>query len=150
MSGLFSALDVSASALNANRRRMELLVTNIANSQTTRTAEGGPYKRKDVVFMSTPMQDQFQDLYLSLIEEEPQLEGVRVSRVVVDQGQPQLRYQPNHPDADEQGFVAYPDINPIEEMANLMGATRSYEANIKAFEAVKQIVQRSIDLGRRG
>ncbi|HSR52414.1 MAG TPA: flagellar basal body rod protein FlgC [Acidobacteriota bacterium] len=150
MSGLFSALDVSASALNANRRRMELLVTNIANSQTTRTAEGGPYKRKDVVFMSTPMQDQFQDLYLSLIEEEPQLEGVRVSEVVVDQGQPQLRYQPNHPDADEKGFVAYPDINPIQEMANLMGATRSYEANIKAFEAVKQIVQRSIDLGRRG
>ncbi|HSR70143.1 MAG TPA: flagellar basal body rod protein FlgC [Acidobacteriota bacterium] len=149
MSGLFSALDVSASALHANRRRMELLVTNIANSQTTRTAEGGPYRRKDVVFMSTPMQD-FRNLYLSLLEEEPQLEGVRVSRVVVQEGEPQLRYQPNHPDANGQGFVAYPDINPIEEMANLMGATRSYEANIKAFEAVKEIVQRSIDLGRRG
>ncbi len=149
MSGIFTALDVSASAMTANRRRMELLVTNIANSQTTRTAQGGPYQRKDVVFMSTPMPS-FGEIFSHLIEEEGPLEGVRISEVVVTEAEPILRHEPNHPDADERGFVAYPNINPIQEMANLMAATRTYEANVRAFQAVKEIVQRSIDLGRRG
>ncbi len=144
MSGSMSAFDVSASALSANRRRMELLVTNIANSETTRTPQGGPYQRRDVVFMSTPLQS-FSEI---LLEEAPLLEGVRVDEIVVTQDQPLLKYDPSHPDADPNGYVAYPKINPLEEMANLIGATRSFEANIKAFEAVKQIVQRSIELGR--
>ncbi len=149
MSGIFSALDVSASAMTANRRRMELLVTNIANAQTTRTPQGGPYQRKDVVFMSTPMPG-FGEIFSHLLEEKGILEGVRVSEVVVTEAEPILRYDPGHPDADARGFVAYPNINPIEEMANLMAATRTYEANVRAFQAVKEIVRRSIELGRRG
>ena len=149
MSNMFSALDVSASALSANRRRMEMLVTNIANSQTTRTPEGGPFRRKDVVFMSTPLQG-FNEIFLEMSGDGALLEGVRIAEVRVDNRDPVLRFQPDHPDADARGYVAYPNINPIEEMANLIGATRSYEANIKAFEAVKQMVQRSIEMGRRG
>ena len=149
MSGILSALDVSASAMTANRQRMELLVTNIANSQTTRTPQGGPYQRKDVVFMSTPIPS-FGEVFSHLLEEDGILEGVRVSELVVTEAEPILRYDPGHPDADQRGFVAYPNINPIEEMANLMAATRTYEANVRAFQAVKEIVQRSIELGRRG
>lgn len=147
--GLFSALDVSSSALAAQRRRMELLVTNMANSQTTRTPQGGPYQRKDIVLMSQPMQD-FLDVFLEASQDQGLLEGVRVAEVVTSQSDPILKFEPSHPDADANGYVAYPNINPIEEMANLMAATRSFEANIKAFEAVKQIIQRSIEIGRRG
>jgi len=148
MSDLFSALDVSASALTAQRQRMELLVTNMANTQTTRTPQGGPYQPKDVVFTSVPVRE-FRDIFSEIFEEEGLLEGVQVSEIVVTAPEPILRYRPGHPDADANGYVAYPNINPLEEMANLIAATRSFEANIKAFEAVKSIVRRSIELGRR-
>ncbi len=149
MSGTISAMDVSASALSAQRRRMELLITNIANAQTTRTPQGGPYQRKDVVFVSQPAAS-FADIFAETVDESELLQGVRIAEIVVTENQPILRYEPRHPDANADGYVAYPNINPIEEMANLMASTRSFEANIKAFEAVKQIVQRSIELGRRG
>jgi flagellar basal-body rod protein FlgC len=144
MSGLFSAMDVSSSALTAQRRRLELLVTNIANAQTTRTEGGGPYQRKDVVFQTKSMEP----FWKVLAEvEDPVMEGVEVSEVVTDEGPPVLRYEPNHPDADPNGYVAYPDIKPLEEMANFMAATRSYEANVRAFEAIKELVRRSLELG---
>lgn len=147
MSGLFSAMEVSSSALMAQRRRLELLVSNLANAQTTRTQEGGPYRRKDVVFVSEP-QKKFWDVLLETEDGQELLEGVRIARVVTDPAPPVLRYAPNHPDADDRGYVAYPNINPLEEMANLVAATRSFEANVRAFEAIKKIVQRSIELGR--
>jgi flagellar basal-body rod protein FlgC len=145
MSGLFSAMDVSASGLTAQRRRLELLVTNIANAQTTRTEKGGPYQRKDVVFATVS----FEPFWKILAEvEEADLEGVTVSEVITDDSPPVMKYEPSHPDANAEGYVAYPNIRPLEEMANFMAATRSYEANIRAFEAVKELIRRSIELGR--
>lgn len=145
MSGLFAAMDVSASALSAQRRRLELLVTNLANSQTTRTPGGGPYRRKDVVFQTTSTEP-FWRVLAEL--QDSVLEGVEVQRVVVDNRPSRMLYQPNHPDADPLGYVAYPNVNPMEEMANFMAAKRSYEANIKAFEAIRELVRRSLELGR--
>ncbi|MFZ0429166.1 MAG: flagellar basal body rod protein FlgC [Acidobacteriota bacterium] len=145
MSGLFSAMDVSASALTAQRRRLELLVTNLANAQTTKTPEGGPYRRKDVVFESQSVEPFWK--VLAEAEQEP-LEGVRVKEVITDTKPPVLLYQPNHPDADPQGYVAFPNVNPMEEMANVMAARRSYEANVRAFEAIRELVRRSLEIAR--
>ena len=145
MSGLYSAMDVSASALTAQRRRLELLVTNLANSQTTQTPEGGPYRRKDVVFESQSAEPFWRVLAEA---EDGNLEGVRVKEVVTDERPPVLVYEPGHPDADPQGYVAYPNVNPMEEMANFMAAKRSYEANIRAFESIKELVRRSLEIGR--
>ena len=145
MSGLFSAMDVSASALTAQRRRLELLVTNLANAQTTKTPEGGPYRRKDVVFESQSVEPFWK--VLAEAEQEP-LEGVRVKEVITDTKPPVLIYQPNHPDADPQGYVAFPNVNPMEEMANVMAARRSYEANVRAFEAIRELVRRSLEIAR--
>ncbi len=147
MSTLFSALDVSASALQAQRQRLNLLITNMANSETTRTPEGGPYRRKDLVFASQPLQS-FPEILAQLGGAGTTLEAVRIERIVTDPSPPRLRYQPGHPDADEAGFVAYPNVDPLEEMATLMSAVRAFEINVKAFEAVREIVQRSIDLAR--
>ncbi|MFQ5739159.1 MAG: flagellar basal body rod protein FlgC [Acidobacteriota bacterium] len=146
MSGLFSAMDVSASAMTAQRQRLNLLITNMANAQTTRTPEGGPYKRKDLVFATQPVRP-FWEIFAEL-EGEGVLQGVRVQEIVTDTAPPILRYDPAHPDADAQGLVAYPNVKPLEEMANLMSAIRSFEINVRAFQAVKQIVQQSIELGR--
>ena len=143
---LFSAMSVSASGMAAQRARTELLVENLANSDTTRTPEGGPYRRRDVVFTSEPASSPFASM-LDL-ELNPGLSGVRVSDVVVDQREPERRYMPGHPDADGEGYVAVPSLNPAEEMVDLMGATRSYQANVSAISAVKDMIQRSIDLLR--
>lgn len=145
MSGMFASLEVSASALSAHRRRLELLVANLANAQTTRTPEGGPYRRKDVVF-ETKLVEPFWKV-LAELETEP-LEGVQVREVVTDPRPPVLVYDPQHPDADANGYVAYPNVNPLEEMANFMAAKRSYEANIRAFEAVKELIRRSLEIAR--
>ena len=145
MSGLFTAMDVSASAMTAQRRRLQLLVTNLANAQTTRTAEGGPYRRKDVVLQTKS----FEPFWKVLAEEgEEVLQGVEVQRVITDKKPPVLVYEPNHPDANEKGFVAYPNVNPMEEMANFMASKRSYESNVRAFEAIKELVKKSMEIGR--
>ena len=148
MGELYSAMDVSASVLTAQRKRLEILVRNIANAQTTRTAEGGPYRRKDVVFVTRPMRS-FGEFLLEVGEGMDVLEGVEIDRVVTDTSPPLMRYEPGHPDANEEGYVAYPNINPLEEMANLLSATRSFEANVRAFEAIKELVRRSIELGKK-
>jgi flagellar basal-body rod protein FlgC len=145
MSGLFTAMDVSASAMTAQRRRLQLLVANLANAQTTRTAEGGPYQRKDVV-LKTKSYEPFWKVLAEAGQEE--LEGVEVSRVIMDKKPPELVYEPNHPDANAKGFVAYPNVNPMEEMANFMASKRSYESNVKAFEAIREIVRKSLEIGR--
>lgn len=141
---LLSALSVSASGLAAQRTRAELLVENLANSETTRTPEGGPYRRKDAVFSSAPQGSPF------AAEFQTQMgyfsNGVEVSDVFEDTRDPEMRYQPGHPDADASGYVAYPRINPAEDMVDLMAATRGYGANVSAMSAVKDMIQRSIDL----
>jgi flagellar basal-body rod protein FlgC len=141
---LFSALSVSASGMSAQRARTELLVENLANADTTRTPEGGPYRRKDVVFTSDPAATQFSSLFES--EMNPSATGVRVAQVVTDTRDPEMRYLPGHPDADKDGYVAYPRMNPAEDMVDLLGASRGFQANVSAISAVKDMIQRSLDL----
>jgi flagellar basal-body rod protein FlgC len=142
---LFSALSVSASGMSAQRVRAELLVENIANAETTHTPEGGPYRRKDAVFSSEPV-EQFGSLYES--EMQPESMGVRVSGIVVDNRPPERRYMPGHPDADKDGYVSFPRMNPAEDMVDLTSASRDYEANVAAIAAVKDMIQHSLDLFR--
>jgi flagellar basal-body rod protein FlgC len=138
---LFTSLQVSASGLAAQRERAQVLVENMANAETTRTPEGGPYRRKDVVFttdlQATPFSAVFQNELAN---------GVRVADVTVDDRPPELRYMPGHPDADANGYVAFPRMNPAEEMVDLMNASHSYQANVTAITAVKDMINKSIDL----
>jgi flagellar basal-body rod protein FlgC len=127
---LFSSLSVSASGMSAQRARTEVLVENLANSETTRTPEGGPYRRKDAIFTEDPGAGSFSS----------QLDSVL--------GPAEMRYQPGHPDADKDGYVAYPKINPAEDMVDLLGASRGYEANVAAISAVKDMINKSLDLFR--
>ena len=143
---LFASLSVSASGMAAQRTRTELLVENLANAETTRTPEGGPYRRKDVVFASGPASPSFSSLMAEQLGEVPS--GVRVADVTVDTREPERRYLPGHPDADADGYVAFPRINPAEDMVDLMSASRSYQANVAAMSAVKDMIQRSVDLLR--
>lgn len=143
---LFSSLDVSASGMAAQRTRAELLVENMANAETTRTPEGGPYRRKDVVFESDSSLGSFSSAFHSALDDN--VEGVKVSETVVDNSEPELRYMPGHPDANKDGYVAYPKLNPAEDMVDLLGASRSYGANVAAISAVKDMIQKSIDLFR--
>jgi flagellar basal-body rod protein FlgC len=143
---LFSSLSVSASGMSAQRARAELLVENLANAETTRTPEGGPYRRKDVVFEEDSQAGSFSSELDSALGSNPS--GVSVSEVIVDDRAPDMRYMPGHPDADKNGYVAFPKINPAEDMVDLMGASRSYEANVAAISAVKDMIQKSIDLFR--
>lgn len=143
---LFHLLSIPASGMSAQRQRAELLVENLANAETTRTVEGGPYRRRDAVFESQSQGSPFSAVF------EEQLAapgvGVAVSEVTVDDREPELRYQPGHPDARPDGYVAYPRIQPAEDMADLMSATRGYQANVSAMTAIKDMLQRSIDLMR--
>ena len=141
---LLSALSVSASGLSAQRTRAELLVENLANAETTRTPDGGPYKRKDAVFTSAPQTSAFGAVFQT--EMGSGVTGVQVSDVIEDSSEPQKRYLPGHPDADQDGYVAFPKTNPAEDMVDLMNASRSYEANVAAIGAVKDMIQRSIEL----
>jgi flagellar basal-body rod protein FlgC len=143
---LFSTLSVSASGMSAERQRAEVLVENIANADTTRTADGGPYRRKDVVFASQDLSSPFSSFMESISGDH--VSGVGVDQIVEDTGDPDRRYMPGHPDADKDGYVAFPRVNPAEDMVDLLGASRSYQANVSAITAVKDMIQRSIDLFR--
>jgi flagellar basal-body rod protein FlgC len=138
-------LELSGSALLAERQRAEVVTSNMANLETTRTPQGGPYRRQLVVFRSQRLA-QFPflagDLQLSPAR------AVRVDQVVPDRTAPVERYAPGHPDADARGFVAYPAINPVEEMTDLLGAVRAYELNASAVQASKSMIQQSLDILR--
>jgi flagellar basal-body rod protein FlgC len=143
---LFSSLSVSASGMAAQRQRAALLVENLANAETTRTPEGGAYRRKDAVFASEPATSPFGSVFANEIGAEGT--GVRVAEVIEDTSAPEKRYLPGHPDADAEGYVSFPHINPAEDMVDLMSATRSYQANVAAIAAVKDMISHSIDLLR--
>jgi flagellar basal-body rod protein FlgC len=138
---LFSSLQVSASGMAAERARAEIVVENMANAETTRTPEGGPYRRKDVVFSTDLQASPFSAVFQNELAS-----GVRVSDVTVDDRPPEMRYMPGHPDADANGYVAFPRMNPAEEMVDLMNASHSYQGNVAAMSAVKDMINRSIDL----
>ncbi len=130
---LFTAMDISASGLRAQRTRLNSISSNIANAQTTRTEEGGPYKRQDVVFTT----NRFDEV----------LAGVEASEVIEDDQQPQMIYNPSHPDANEDGMVAMPNVNMMEEMVNMMSANRAFEANTTAIKAQKDMAMRALSIG---
>jgi flagellar basal-body rod protein FlgC len=140
---LFSTLQVSASGMAAQRTRAELLVENMANSETTRTPEGGPYKRKDAVFSSELQTSPFSAAFQNELST-----GVTVSDVIEDNTPPDRRYMPGHPDADASGYVAFPHMNPAEEMVDLLSASRSYQANVAAISSVKDMISHSLDIMR--
>ena len=129
--------------MTAQRTRAELLTENLANAETTRTPEGGPYRRKDAVFETAPATSPFSSVFNAQMQAAG---GVAVSEIVTDTSAPERRFMPGHPDADADGYVAFPHINPAEDMVDLMGASRNYEANVAAIGAVKDMIQKSIDL----
>ncbi len=143
---LFGAIAVSASGLDAQRIRAELITENLANADTTRTPDGGPYRRKDAVFSSQAQQPSFAATLFEVSGDSQS--GVAVQEITVDDTEPERRYLPGHPDADPQGYVAFPHINPAEEMVDLMSASRGYQANVAAITSVKDMIVRSIDLFR--
>jgi flagellar basal-body rod protein FlgC len=144
MSDFMEIFDVSVSAMRAHRWRLDIISSNLANAETTRTPEGGPYRRKDVVFRT----------YLPLTPREVPslrdavLQGVRVAAVVEDPRPLRVVYNPSHPDADDKGYVTLPNVDPLEEMINLMTAARSYEANLEVFNATKAMLLKALEIGR--
>ena len=146
MSDFFDSMDVSASALSAERLRMNTISSNLANAQTTRTAEGGPYRRKDPVFEAQPVDD-FSRVLAGAMD--VPLHKVKVVEVVSDQNAPKMVYQPEHPDANPEGYVAMPNVNPMEEMVNLITASRTYEANVTAMSVARNMMHRALDIGRK-
>lgn len=147
MADIFTGFRIAGSGLTAQRMRLNAISSNIANVNTTRTPEGGPYKKKHVVFQSVPESRNFGEI-LSSKDPKFYMDRVQVVDVVPDDKGPLLKYEPNHPDADSQGYVAYPNINLVEEMANMIQATRAYEANVSAFQAAKDLALSSLEIGR--
>ncbi len=144
---LFGLFQISGSALTAERLRAEVVTSNLANAETTRTPEGGPYQRKMVMFSARPA-SQFRLLLAGSVADGAlsPAGGVEVNQVVDDPTPPVRRYEPGHPDADASGYVAYPAINPVQEMVDLMGAERAYELNASAVQAAKQMIQQSLQI----
>jgi flagellar basal-body rod protein FlgC len=149
---LYRILTVSSAGMHAQRDRMSVVSGNLANSETTRTPEGGPYRRRDVIFQAAPVEEKNFSPLLTVGFPQQRPSGiltVEVAGVRESAKAPRRVYDPEHPDADTQGYVSYPDINVMEEMADLMSAVRSYEANLAVFNATKGLVRRLLDLGRQ-
>jgi flagellar basal-body rod protein FlgC len=143
---LFSAMEIVASGLMAQRTRLNLVASNLANAETTRTAEGGPYRRRDPVFATRPVSTRFEELRSEANAQHASL--VEVDRIEVDQSPPRLVYDPNHPDADALGYIQMPNVNAIEEMVNMMTASRAYEAGITAMQTVRGLADAALRLGQ--
>jgi flagellar basal-body rod protein FlgC len=151
---LFGLLEVSGSALAAERIRAEVTTVNMANAETTRTAAGGPYRRQQVVFQEagTDLAQKFGGAFVHQVraqghfQNETAAGGVEIAAVISDESEPIKRYDPQHPDADKNGFVSFPDINPLTEMVDLMGASRAYGLNSSAIQATKGMIAASLDI----
>lgn len=149
----FNTMNISATALTANRLRMDTIAENMANVNTTRTADGGPYRRKTVLFEEIRDNDPFSIIFSNIFGTgggvpAPQGMGVRVSAIVEDESSGPLVYDPTHPDADELGYVRMPNVNIVEEMVNMIAAARSYEANITAMGVARTLTQRTLEIGQ--
>ena len=143
MLGIFSAIDISASGLSAERTRMNTIASNLANAQTTRTAAGGPYKRVDPVFEAIAL-----DKMHALSPSERSVSQVHVTQIVQDQRSGHMVYSPGHPDANKDGYLEYPNVNIVEEMVNMISASRAYEAGISSVEATQKMASSALELGR--
>src|SRR5215813_9644456 len=149
--GLFDSMTIASQGMTAERTRLEVIASNLANSNTTRTAEGGPYKRRDVVFESTALEqpgsaNTLGSPFESFLQEASPAEGVK-SQTLISQSVGARHYDPNHPDADADGYVTMPDVDPLEETVNMMSAARSFEANSTAFSTAKEMARASLKLG---
>lgn len=144
---LFSVLDISGSALVAERQRAEVVASNLANADTTKTQDGGPYRREHVLFAAeAPFRADFGTVLASMSDFNAR--GVRVNGVIPDPTPPVRRFDPSNPDADAQGYVLSPSINPLEEVVNLMGAARSYQVNVAAVQATKNMISAALQIGQ--
>jgi len=140
-----TTLAVAASALRAERQRLDIIASNLANSNTTETAAGGPYKRRNVIFTAREVgNSDFGDTLVALADK-PQ--GVQVTDVIEDQTPPRQVFDPGHPDANAEGYVLYPNINPVTEMVDLQTATRAYEANVQVVNATKKMAESALAIG---
>jgi len=150
--GFFDGYNVATSGMSAQRTRINVVSSNIANAKTTHTAEGGPYKKQQVVFEDVLLANSTKKANTNDIEtsnninSDISLRGVGVKSIVQSDAKPVMRYEPSHPDANEQGYVAYPDINPVVEMVDLIEAMRSYEANVSSFNTHKNIDSKTLDI----
>ncbi|BCS33545.1 flagellar basal-body rod protein FlgC [Luteitalea sp. TBR-22] len=142
MSSLYSAVNVAASALSAERTRIEVAVSNLANAETTRTESGKPYRRRDVVLASDTVQS------FDGVLGRASATGVKVAAIVEDTSKPRLRYDPSHPDANKDGVVELPNVDPAVEMVDMVGASRAYQANLTAINLIRDLVSRALELGR--
>ena len=140
-----TALDIGASGLSAERTHLNIISMNLANAKTTRTPEGGPYRRKSVVFATADVDSPFSRAMRNALDRE--VKGVRVLGVAQDTRPLKRVYEPGHPDADPEGYVFYPDINVVEEMTNMLTAIRTYEAGVAAITSVKGMFQKALSLG---
>jgi flagellar basal-body rod protein FlgC len=143
---LFNALKISGSSLDAQRTVMNVISMNVANAQTTRTEEGGPYRRKIAVLGPASVPSDFPRLLAGRVEQGQ--EGVEVKQIVADLSDLAAHYDPHHPDADEQGYITLPNVNILEEMVQLMNATRNYEASVTAFNSAKNMILKALEIGR--
>ncbi len=141
-----SAFDIGSSALSAERTKMNIISMNLANVNTTRTPEGGPYRRKSVTMAATPVETPFGKAMQSELDR--QLKGVRVLDIATDKRPFKRVFDPGHPDADKEGYVSYPDINVVEEMTNMITSMRTYEANTASIEGVKSMFNKALDIGK--
>lgn len=141
---IFTTMKIGASALQANRIRLNTISSNIANVETTSTPEGGPYKKKSVYFQSNPLSFK-EHLDANL---KSTVRGVKISEILEDPSPPKLVYKPSHPDADDEGYVAMPNVNVLEEMVDMMSATRSYEANTTTIKSAKRMALKALEIGR--
>jgi flagellar basal-body rod protein FlgC len=147
--GLFDAFDISASALTAERLRMDVTAENLANAQTTRTAAGGPYRRKEVVLEQVGAEGTFgSKLSAAMGSATGAPGGVKAAAIVEDATAGKRVYDPSHPDADAQGYVTMPNVDTVTEMVDLIGSSRAYEANVTALQDSKQMFSRTLDLLR--
>ncbi len=145
-----SSFDICASGMSAQRLRMDIAAENIVNIDTTRTEAGGPYRRKDVLFESYG-ENSFQEAMRSASKGQGfnnRNAGVRVSAIIEDTREMKMVYNPDHPDADENGYVAMPNVDLLKETVDTMSATRSYEANVTALNAMKLMAQKALDIGK--
>lgn len=147
MADFFTGMRIAGSGMTAQRMRLNTISSNIANINTTVTPEGGPYRRKDVVFESIPEAKNFGDILMST-DPRSDFQRVQVTDVLSDTKAPLMKHEPDHPDANDEGYVAYPNINLMEEMTNMIQASRSYEANVTALQAAKDMAMSSLEIGR--
>ena len=144
--GLFDALNISASGLTAQRLRMDVTSANLANAETTRTPEGGAYKRQDVILQESSGYDTFAGSLAGAMGSGEAPAGVEVAAIVDDTTPTKKVYEPSNPEADGQGYVEMPNVNPVSEMTDLIDASRSYQANVTAMQTTKQVFSKTIEL----